>query len=294
MPEAQFSQISEVRRTLIDEIFNAFGIPPTAWLRRFLWPLALFPAHRFARLITKFEHCTAQHGFPEAARRLLMRFIHQLTVSGAENIPPEGPLLIASNHPGGVDGLAIAASLPREDLKIVVSGVPFFQGLRFVRDHMIYTAQESQGRFMVVRSAIRHLKNGGSVLIFPSGLVDPDPALFPNSVDVLGSWSSSLALMLDNAPGTRLLVTSVSGVLALECWRNPLVRLRRTMWEQQKLAEFIQIIQQLVLGRRFSLVPNVRFDVPITLPELRLEEQLEDSMQAVLAHARRFMQDGAL
>jgi len=35
----------------------------------------------------RFERCDAEYGFSEAARRLLERFISQLVVSGAEQIP---------------------------------------------------------------------------------------------------------------------------------------------------------------------------------------------------------------
>jgi hypothetical protein len=82
----------------------------------------------------------------------------------------------------------------------------------------------------------------------------------------------------------------VSGVLATECWQNPLVRLRQSFWEKQKLAEFIQVIQQLALGRRFPLIPQVTFGNPITLPELCLNERVEDIMQAIRANARRLME----
>ena len=287
--EAQFAGVAELRRTLIDEIFNAMGLPQ-GWLRGALWPLAWAPAHRFARLMERFERCDAEYGFSEAARRLLERFISQLVVSGAEQIPPEGPLLIASNHPGAVDAVAIAASLPRQDLKIVVSGVPFFHSLSFIRDHLIYSAQDAHGRMLAVRGAIRHLREGGSVLIFPTGTVDPDLAVFPFAPQSLESWSSSLALMLNKAPGTRLLVTTVSGVLAPECWRHPLVRLRQSFWEKQKLAEFIQVIQQLVLSRRFSLIPRVTFGSPLTLPELCLGGRAEDIMQAIRENANRLME----
>lgn len=286
---AQVSRVAELRGSLIDEIFNAMGLPP-GWLRRALWPLAWAPAHRFARLVEAFERCNAEYGFSEAARCLLERFIHHVVVSGVEHIPPEGPLLIASNHPGAVDGLAIAASLPRQDLKIVVSGVPFFHNLSFIHEHLIYTAENAHGRMLVLRNAIRYLRQGGAVLIFPSGLVDPDPSLFPGAWQSLQAWSSSLALMLEKAPSTRLLITAVSGVLAPECWRHPLVRLRQKMWEKQKLAEFIQVIQQLVLGRRYPIVPRVSFAEPLTLSELQLGEKDGDTMQAVRARARRVME----
>jgi 1-acyl-sn-glycerol-3-phosphate acyltransferase len=287
--EARFAGVAELRRTLIDEIFNAMGLPQ-GWPRRALWPFAWAPAHRFARLVERFERCNAEYGFSEAARRLLERFISHVVVSGAEQVPSKGPLLIASNHPGAVDAVAIAASLPRQDLKIMVSGVPFFHSLSFIRDHLIYSAQDAHGRMLAVRGAIRHLREGGAVLIFPSGTVDPDPAVFPFAPQSLEAWSSSLALMLNKAPGTRLLVTMVSGVLAPECWRNPLVRLRQSFWEKQKLAEFIQVIQQLVLARRFPLIPRVTFGRPVTLSELCLDEKVEDIMQAIRDNAHRLME----
>jgi len=287
--EAQFAGVAELRRTLIDEIFNAMGLPQ-GWPRRVLWPLAWGPAYRFAGLLERFERCNAEYGFCEAARGLLERFINRVVVSGAEGIPSKGPLLIASNHPGAVDAVAIAASLPRQDLKIVVSGVPFFHSLSFIRDHLIYSAEDVHGRMLVVRGAIRHLREGGAVLIFPSGTVDPDPAVFPFAPQSLEAWSASLALMLDKAPGTRLLVTMVSGVLAPECWRHPLVRLRHSFWEKQKLAEFIQVIQQLVLSRHFPLIPRVTFGNPVTLPELCLGEEVEDIMQAIRKNAQGLME----
>ena len=284
--QAHTARIAELRGSLIDEIFNAMGLSQ-GWLRRALWPFAWAPAHRFARLVEGFERCNAEYGFSEAARRMLEHFTQRLEVSGAERIPPEGALLVASNHPGAVDGLAVAASLPRQDLKIVVSGVPFFHNLSFMREHLIYTAQDAHGRMLALRGAIRHLRDGGSVLIFPSGYVDPDPSLFPEAWQSLQTWSASLEIMLKKTPGTRLLITAVSGVLAPECWRHPLVRLRQTMWEKQKLAEFIQVIQQLVLGRRYPLEPRVVFAEPLTLPELRSVEKIDDTMQAIQAHARR-------
>jgi hypothetical protein len=33
----------------------------------------------------------------------------------------------------------------------------------------------------LIKNSFRHLREGGSVLIFPSGTVDPDPALFSNA-----------------------------------------------------------------------------------------------------------------
>ncbi|MCG2784268.1 MAG: hypothetical protein L6461_04105 [Anaerolineae bacterium] len=116
---------NELQHTLLDEIFKALGFGRHHPARFVLEPLFSSAAHRFARIAVTFDQDVATHGFREAARCLLPRFTREVHVRGAEYIPTEGPLLVVSNHPGTINGLAIASSLPRPDLKIVASGVPF-------------------------------------------------------------------------------------------------------------------------------------------------------------------------
>jgi len=288
--QAQFAQVGEIRQSMIEEIYNAIGLPDRSWLRLALAPIAWAPAQRFAGLIVECERCAERSDFRQAARQLMERFISGAIVQGEGNVPLEGPLLIASNHPGAVDGLAIASSLPRADLKIVVSGSPFFQKLVYLREHLILTGRDPHGQMLVLRNAIRQLREGGTVLLFPSGRVDPDPAVFPSAWRSIDDWSPSVGKLLEKVPATRLLVSVVSGVLAAECMNNPLVRLRKGTWEKRRLAEYIQIIQQLLLGRRYPLEPLVSFGEALTLAEIRLEEKVEDAMQAVRAHAKRVME----
>jgi len=91
--------------------------------RRLLWPVFWLPAQLFARLADGVEQNIDQFGLAEAARRLLPRFVDDVKVTGVERIPQHGPLLVASNHPGAYDSVAILANLPRPDLKVVVSDV---------------------------------------------------------------------------------------------------------------------------------------------------------------------------
>jgi hypothetical protein len=102
------------------------------------------------------------------------------------------------------------------------------------------------------------------VLIFPSGLVDPDPDLEPGSAQTLATWSPSLDLILRQVPATRLVVAIVSGVLAKSYLRDPLTQLSRTAWEKRKLAEFLQVSQQLAYSKKLSLNLRVSFGRPIT------------------------------
>jgi len=221
---------------------------------------------RFALPAVEFDEDVSRFGFNEAARRFLRHFVHEMHVRGAERIPAEGPLLVVSNHPGTVDGLAIAAHLPRPDLKIVVSGVPFIRHLRAAANHLIYSSLDTVERMLVVRSAIRHLQEGGAVLLFPSGGLDPDPAAMPGALQELEAWSPSLEVILRRVPAARVVVTAVSGVLHPLWARSPVIYLRRGRRNQQRVAEFFQVIQQVLFPNSLRVSPSVCFAEPILFP----------------------------
>jgi hypothetical protein len=283
------ARIALLRSYITDEIFAAFNFPVDGWQRKLLWPLFWLPAQLFAGLAAGVDENTEEMGIPEAARRLLPRFVKNIQVCGAEHIPLEGPLLIASNHPGAYDSVAILSSLPRNDLKIVVSDVPFLRNLPALGRHMIYTISGVHGRMTALRSMIRQVQEGGAVLIFPSGLVDPDPAVLPGAYQELGAWSPSLELVMRKVPEVKILFTIVSGVLAPSCLRNPLTRLPKLDWQKQKLAEFLQVMQQLVFARSFGLTPKISFSQPFTVKELLENGDSSDILQLIIHQARQLL-----
>lgn len=262
-------QIQTLTASITDEIFKALGVSPSGGLRTFLGPLFKRPAERFAQLAAAFDQQVARSGIIEAARWMLPRFTEKIMTHGAEHIPSHGPLLITTNHPGTYDVLVIAANLPRKDLKIVAAGIPFVQSLPHARDHLIFATTDTHQRMSVARSAIRHLNDGGALLICPSGTIDPDPAIMPGAHQAIETWSPSVELFLRRVPQTTLLLTIVSHVLLADYLRNPLTRLRKLTRDRQRIAEFIQVIQQMVLDQRLKLTPTVSFGKPLTYPELR-------------------------
>ncbi len=50
------------------------------------------------------------------------------------------------------------------------------------------------------RSGIRHLQNGGALLLFGTGLIDPDPAVYPGAEKEIENWSPSIDLFLRHVP----------------------------------------------------------------------------------------------
>jgi hypothetical protein len=255
-------KLNDLKKNLLDEIYKALELGSSHPLRPLFEPLFAPATQRFAELAAGFDRDVKNHGFSEAARRLLPRFTREINVSGAERIPAQGPLLIVSNHPGTYDSLVIASNLPRPDLKIIASGVPFIRNLAATANHLIYSSLEPFERMKVIRATVRHLRDGGAVLIFPSGGIGPDPAIMPGALEELETWSPSLEVILRHVPSTRILITAVSGVLHAGWVRNPVIHMRSGRRNQQRVAEFFQIIQQMLFPNSLLVNPSVCFAEP--------------------------------
>lgn len=285
----KFTDVESLTQYITDEIFKLFKLSRDSWERRIFGPLFRLPSSRFARVAATFDQNVVEYGFREAAMRILPIFAQAFEAHNVENIPHEGPLLITSNHPGTCDSIVITATIPRPDLKIVATGIPFVQGLRNAANHLIYTSVDMHERMMVVRSIIRHLKDGGAVLIFPSGRIDPDPALSPTASDDLGRWSPSIEVILRHVPQTRVLLTVVSGVLSAR-WRwNPFIRLLGDDHKQRSVAEFLQVIQQMIFPNSIPLRPRLTYSNPLTTDELSQAGQ--DLLQGMIEQTRCLMED---
>ncbi len=285
----KFTDVESLTQYITDEIFRLFKLSRDSWERRILGPLFRLPTHRFAKVAATFDEYVAEYGFREAAMRILPVFAQAFEAHNVENIPRVGPLLITSNHPGTCDSIVIAATIPRPDLKIVATGVPFVQGLRNAANHLIYTTLDAHERMMVVRTAIRHLREGGALLIFPSGSIDPDPALSPKAVEDLKKWSPSVEVILRQVPQTHILLTVVSGVLSAR-WRwNPLVRLMGDDHKQRSVAEFLQVIQQMLFPNSVPVRPRLTYSNPLTTDDLA--EMGHGLLDGMIEHTRCLMED---
>jgi hypothetical protein len=286
----QIAPIPFLRHTLMDEINSAFGLPQKGFIRLMMDPLYWLPADRFAQLGAKFDQIVADFGFCEAARWILPRFVQDTFVTGDEQIPTEGPLLVTSNHPGAADTLAISANIRRDDIKIIATGIPYVNNLPFTRQHVIFVTKNVQERMLAIRAAIRHLQEGGALLIFPSGGLDPDPAVLPGANEAIARWSPSLEVILRKVPQTQILLTIVSGVLSKSILQNPLINLQKGFRERQKLAEFLQVIQQLVSYKNFNLIPKISFETLNTPIDSQSDVSARGILQYLISQAQQLLQ----
>ena len=289
--QPEYVTVSELRRAINEEILVAAGVPRTGMLQVLLRPLLWYPAHRFARLAAEFDRRVAMDGLTEAMGWLLSMFVDSTQVHGLEHLPESGPLVLASNHPGSYDGLVIGTQLGRDDLRIPVSDVPALRHLRATAPHLIFThlGDDSHARISAARESVLHLRAGGALLVYAAGKVEPDPAVLPGARERLRDWSGSLGWFLRQVPEAVLVVTIVSNVLAPSCLRNPVTRLRKEQRRKQFLAETAQIGQQVLLGRRFPLTPEVRFGLPLRVDELGGRRDPEAARAVIVREAERLL-----
>ncbi len=279
--------IQSLRSSLLDDMLKDLVILKREWIAGLLRILAWRSATRFAEIAAIFDDYVGRLGFNEAMRQIMPYFVSDINVHGDHIVPAQGPLLVISNHPGTYDSIAISAALPRNDLKIVASGFPFLRRLPAASQHLIFVSDAVQGRMTSVRSAIRHLQEGKALLIFPSGRVEPDPAVLPGASKSMSAWSPSLELILRRAPETQVLITIASGVLSPVFLNNPLVRLWREKRDPQAVAEVIQVVVQMLFPHHVQLMPSVSFDPPLTLPELMDQHSGDSILDSIINRARQ-------
>jgi 1-acyl-sn-glycerol-3-phosphate acyltransferase len=102
-------------------------------------------------------------------------------VTGLENIP-NGPCLFVCNHVSNVDPLALVPLIPRRVnvfLKKELFRIPILSyGMR-LNGYICVDRANRKSAVASVESAIRHLREGVSVVIFPEGTRSPDGRLRP-------------------------------------------------------------------------------------------------------------------
>lgn len=208
-------------------------------------------------------------------------------VHGLENLPAEGPLLLASNHPGIFDSMAILGQLPRSDLRVVAGGVPYLNEMPNARKHIFYTDHSPQASVQVLRKSVRHLRSGKCVLIFPTGLADPDPDHMDGARERIERWSGSVAVMMRQAPETMLVPVTVSGILSPKYLNHPAALIQPRVRFRQRVAEFFQLFRQFQRkGVPPMSRPRLTFGAPIGLEKLMEEAGGKDIMPAVIGRAQ--------
>jgi hypothetical protein len=235
-------RVETLTRVCVEDLLSAFGLGTLRHGRRPLELLSRIPARRLARQVATYDGIVGESGLAAGGAWALERMTRRVEVEGRENVPREGPLLLVSNHPGLSDTVALFATTPRPDLRVVAAERPFLKALPNTSRYLLTVAETSPGRFGLIRAAARHLRKSGAVLTFPGGKIEPDPAVLPGAVEALERWSASVDLFARLVPELAVVPVIVSGVLSPTSLRNPLTFLRRRREEREWLAATLQMM----------------------------------------------------
>jgi len=154
------------------------------------------------KMIRQFEKRGAPTGQPFWRAALDTMGIPLLTPQEEiDNIPPEGPVVVVANHPHGlVDGMILADLIGRRrtDYKILTRAL--LTGIDEVAaSYMIPVPfphePDAQRKSVEMRAnAMAHLKEGGLISVFPSGVVASSDSLFGPVIE--REWNVFTAQMI--------------------------------------------------------------------------------------------------
>jgi len=89
-------------------------------------------------------------------------------------------------------------------------------------------------------------------------------------------------------PETQLTLAMVSGVLLERFARHPLTHLRKHPIDRRRIAEFLQVIWQLVTGKEPGVTPRISFAPPVATAQLQSESSGR-WMESIILRARTLL-----
>jgi hypothetical protein len=260
---------------VVDLLFKYFHLSPQGIARRVFGPLFRRPAHSFALLFGEMDAIILKESLPAACRHGLKQFTRLIKVNGAENIPAHGPLLIVSNHAGAYDVLVILSQVGRNDVKVIAGELALLHNFPALQQRLIFTTFQPGSGMQAARQSLRHLKEGGALLLFASAGIDPDPALDPQAArQDLQRWKPSLDMFLQYVPEARVVVSLVRSIAAPNWARHPLTRIGKRPIEKRRIGEMLQIMEQLLFPGSRLMQPHIQFSSPLTVTELKGDARL--------------------
>lgn len=161
------------------------------------------------RLIRQFERSGAPTGQPFWPKAMKTMGIDILTPDEqVARIPPTGPLVVVANHPHGlVDGMVMATLIGRvrTDYKILTRSL--LTGIPEIEEFMLPVPfpHEENSRELGLKmreELMRHLKNGGVIILFPAGKVASSETYFGPAIEP--EWNPFTAKMVMRSGATVL------------------------------------------------------------------------------------------
>ncbi len=240
-PATRIYRFLRLYRAMSTSVVDAFCCANPV-LRMLLHLLCLPFVLELTRLGMKMEGIIARDGDLKGASEWLLSIgAADIHVHGAHNIPLSGPLLFTANHAGLGDAHALLMSSPRRDTRVLAHDFGILPALREFRRHVIVVDAERPETSL--RAGLRHLRAGGSLLLYPRGEIEADPGLdLESALESLPEWSASMELFARHVPALAVVPVATGGVLSRRALRNRLVRRYRDRDKRHFLAATFQMM----------------------------------------------------
>lgn len=184
---------------------NTFTNPWKAnTIRTLEWMTGKIP---LLRLVRKFERMGPAEGQAFWGQALgLMKISLETPPEQIARIPKQGPVIVVANHPHGlVDGMILAELIGRvrTDYKILTRSL--LTGVTEIEQFMIPVPfpheDDAREQSLEMRSrAMGHLKQGGVVALFPSGVVASSDSFFGPAIE--RTWNPFTANLIQRSGAT--------------------------------------------------------------------------------------------
>ena len=265
--ELHRSCLSQLTDLTIREVLINFKLRQTGLFAQLFRLAVHLPAREFAKLVYRIDQDAGLFGLHGAALNALHHFVTRLEIRGWPT-PAEGPLLVAANHPGGTDPFVITAAIDRRDLYILSQEHIIFKALPNISKYIICTAEDRSDGHLALRKTINLLKDQKSVLLYPGGELELDPALFPGSGILLRDWSRSIALILSRIPEALVQPAILRGTISLQAWKSWLTGFGKSVTTKLQIAMITQIAVQQLKPDAYPVQTTLILGQPMRASEL--------------------------
>lgn len=147
---------------IVTMVLKNLGFVPGAWMK----------LCRYAKAPEKYSDAEMYRHIQYIVERALTGGNIQLTVTGRENIPPEGGCMLYANHQGMFDIMAVGATCDRPIgvvLKKELYNIPFLHQVAICTKSFAMNREDVRQSLTVIQNVIREVKAGRGYLIFPEG-----------------------------------------------------------------------------------------------------------------------------
>ena len=161
------------------------------------------------RLIRKFEKSGVKEGREFFTQALDFMGIDLITPQeNVDNIPATGALIVVANHPHGmVDGMVMAELVGRKREDFLILTRSLISGVKEISQFMLpvpfpHEDDALNEGLRMRRTAMKHLKNGGVIILFPAGEVASSETWFGPAIE--SDWNPFTAKMINRSGATVL------------------------------------------------------------------------------------------